>query len=70
MNITAWGLPISSRSREVQLGLFWVVKRNWELGCEALGERGHLAIAPPNASIDERAGDLPPCDVSWIVQRA
>ena len=40
---------------------------NWEMGCEALGKSGHLAIAPPNASTDERGEILPQSDVSWIV---
>ena len=40
---------------------------NWEMGCEALDQKGHLAVAAPNARSGERAEDLPQCDVSWIV---
>lgn len=38
---------------------------NWEMGCEALDKGGYLAVAPSNTG--ERVGNLPPCDVSWIV---
>jgi len=42
---------------------------NWEMGCEALDQKGHLAVASPNPRSGEQAEDLPQCDVSWIVAR-
>ena len=41
---------------------------NWEMGCEALGKSGHLAVATPKESVNERGDILPQCDVSWIVE--
>ena len=35
---------------------------------EALGKSGHLAVATPKESVDERGVILQQCDVSWIVE--
>ncbi len=43
---------------------------NWEMGCEALGQSGCLVVAPREANNCEGEKNLPPCDVSWMVDRA
>ena len=40
---------------------------NWELGCQALGLRGHLAVLSSEARGAKGALALPRYDVSWVV---
>jgi hypothetical protein len=39
---------------------------NWEMGCEALGLRGHFAALPAEARGTPASRDIPHYDVSWI----
>jgi len=40
---------------------------NWELGCEALGQRGHFAVLDAAERHVEHAPELPRYEVSWVV---
>ena len=41
---------------------------NWEMGCQALDQKGHLEILPIKDSQEYGDKSRPPCDMRWIVE--